>query len=159
MQELTTSIELETDIVDEINNRIQDLEELRWVRRTNLGRGRGIVDSADCAYDFLGDKQMPKELKDFLESVAPKAGIFGLKEICINRYRKGDYIGPHKDKDLYIKNIVISLQDSSDGLYVNDTDEFIKDKKGQAVWFTGVGPTHSVPPVKEERHVLIYLYE
>lgn len=159
MQELTTSIELSKEDVVEINNRIKDLDELRWIRRTDLGRGRGVVDSADCAYDFIGDKQMPKDLKDYLESLAPKAGIFGLKEICINRYRVGDYIGPHKDKDLYIKNVVISLQENGDGLLVDETQEFIEDIEGQAVWFTGVGPTHSVPPVKHNRHVLIYLYE
>jgi hypothetical protein len=102
---------------------------------------------------------MPADVKDLLKSLAPNYKDFPLREIAINRYNVGDYIGQHKDADLYRKNLVIALQAEGDGLYIDASDTFIEDVEGQGVLITGVGPIHSVPTVKKLRHCLIYLYE
>ena len=68
-------------------------------------------------------------------------------------------MGPHKDRDVHRKNVVISLQEKGDGLLLDESNEFIEDRLGQGVVITGVGPVHSVPSVKNERYSLIFLYE
>jgi hypothetical protein len=134
------------------------IEEPRWISRKNLSYGRGI-EGADCNYDFCGHAQMSKENKDLLKSLAPKFDGFKLAEVAINRYRVGGYLGKHKDRHYYRRNLVIALQELKDGLYIDDNNEFIEDIAGQGVLFEGVGPAHSVPPVKNLRYTLIYLYE
>lgn len=146
------------DMATQIKNHCADIESSRWVRRNELGPARAIGD-ATCGYDFCGHNQMPKVLKEKLFDIAPKFNGFTLGEVAINRYNIGDYVGKHRDRDLYRLNLVISLQESGDGLMIDDTDEFIEDKLGQGVLITGVGPTHSVPPVKNIRYSLVYLYE
>lgn len=142
--------------VDTINTMLREVEESRWTLRNSLPYGRA-VNGAGCHYEFLGHSQMPKSFKDYLKSIAP-VNSFPLQEIAINRYKAGDYIGSHRDADLYITNLVIALQENGDGLLIEDTDTFIEDVAGQGVKITGVGPIHSVPPVKSLRHCLIYLY-
>lgn len=146
------------DIVDQINDRISSIEDLRWTVRNTLSPGRGI-DGSTCRYKFCGHAQMPIEIKEFLKTISPKYDEFKLAEIAINKYDIGDYIGKHKDRHYYRKNLVISLQEKNDGIYIDDTDEFIEDKLGQCVMIEGIGPAHSVPPVKSQRFTLIYLYE
>jgi hypothetical protein len=144
------------DEVSKINELIKNIEEARWITRSNLEYDRGIL-GATCNYDFCGHTQMSKEVRDYLKSIAPTYK-FELQEIAINRYNVGDYIGPHKDNDRYFLNLVIALQANGDGFYNNDEDLFIEDVAGQGILMTGVGPTHSVPPVRSLRHCLIYLY-
>jgi len=149
---------LSDEDVAKVNSAILSLEEPRWIKRTVLHRTRQI-NGATCRYEFCGHSQMPKDVKDFLKSLAPIYKDFPLAEIAINRYNVGDYIGQHKDADLYRKNLVIALQADGDGVYIDADNNFIEDVKGQGVLITGVGPIHSVPPVKKLRHCLIYLYQ
>lgn len=145
-------------MANEIKDHCVDIESSRWVRRTELGPSRAIGNTS-CGYDFCGHNQMPIFVKEKLFDIAPKFDGFELGEIAINRYNIGDYVGKHRDRDLYRLNLVISLQEAGDGLMIDDTDEFIEDKLGQGVLITGVGPAHSVPPVKSVRYSLVYLYE
>lgn len=142
----------------ELRKIAEAIDPLRWKTRHGLSPGRGI-DNATCRYNFCGHAQMDDTTKNMLKKLAPVFDDCKLAEIAINKYQVGDYLGKHKDRHYYRKNIVIALQASGDGLYIDDTGEFIEDKLGQGVIFEGIGPAHSVPPVKNERYVLIYLYE
>jgi hypothetical protein len=146
------------NIAKKIRSKISSLEPSRWINRMDLSQRRAIGDS-DCNYEFCGHKQMPVELKKELKELAPKFESFPLSEIAINRYNVGNYIGKHKDKDLHRLNLVISLQEDGDGIYIDDEEKFIEDVAGQGIMFRGIGPAHSVPPVKSLRYSLIYLYE
>lgn len=159
MKSLEISKIFDETIVSEILETIKTIEDPRWTRRTKLEPGRAIEDSS-CAYDFCNHNMMSKEQKKFFKQLAPRYEDFILAEIAINRYRKGDYIGKHRDRDYYRRNLVVALQENGDGLIINDYDnQFIEDKIGQGVLIEGVGPTHSVPPVKNERFSLVFLYE
>jgi hypothetical protein len=136
----------------------ESIDDLRWTTRTALSAGRAI-DNSTCHYDFCGHAQMPAPIKEKLKELAPVFEDFKLAEIAINRYNPGDYLGKHKDRHYYRRNLVISLQENGDGLFVDDTDEFVEDVAGQGVLFEGIGPAHSVPPVSHSRYTLIYLYE
>jgi hypothetical protein len=102
---------------------------------------------------------MPKNAKDRLKELAPEYKDYLLAEIAVNRYKPGDYIGKHRDRDFYRRNLVIALQANGDGLQIDNPLEFIEDVAGQGVLIEGVGPVHSVPPVNQTRYCLIYLYE
>jgi len=157
-QTLEISKILEKDIALQVRSLAESIEEPRWFHRDRMAPGRAI-DGASCKYDFCGHKQMSKETKEFLKDIAPKFENYRLAEIAINRYKQGDYLGKHKDRDYYRKNLVISLQEQGDGLYIDDEDKFVEDVTGQGVCINGIGPTHSVPEVKKLRYTLIYLYE
>lgn len=157
-QHLDLSKIFDKTVAAEIINEVKKIEDFRWTRRVNLEPGRSIS-GATCQYDFCGHSQMPPELKNKLKKLAPMYKDFPLAEIAINRYRVNDYIGKHKDRDLYRLNLVVALQEKGDGVFIDDTGHFIEDIAGQGVLFKGIGPAHSVPPVKNIRYCLIYLYE
>jgi hypothetical protein len=156
-ERLSVSKILDESVAEEILEKVKNIESPRWIRRTELPSIRGL-EGETCQYDFCGHAQMEKSLRIFLKDLAPKYDNFFLAEIAVNHYKVGDYIGRHKDRHLYRRNLVIALQEKGDGLLV-ENDEFISDKIGQGVLFEGVGPVHSVPPVKNDRYCLIYLYE
>jgi hypothetical protein len=137
---------------------VESIDNIRWTSRTSLSAGRAI-DNSTCRYDFCGHAQMPPTVKETFKELAPTFKDFKLAEIAINRYKPGDYLGKHKDRHYYRRNLVISLQEDGDGLLVDDTNQFVKDVAGQGVLFEGIGPSHSVPPVAHDRYTLIYLYE
>ena len=136
----------------------ETLEEPRWIRRSSMNPPRQIENS-ECAYDFCGHSQMPKHVIEFYKSIAPHFDNHRLAEIAVNRYQIGDFLGKHRDVDHYRKNLVISLQDSDDGVLIDDENEFIKDSIGQGICIDGIGPVHSVAPVNNKRYSLVYLYE
>lgn len=142
----------------EILNKLGNIEDPRWIRRDELESRRGVGDSG-CAYDYCNQLQMTKELKEYIAGLAPKYPGMDLERFAVNRYRVGDFIGPHKDQHMYIKNLVVALQENGDGLFIDEHDIFVPDKVGQGVAFEGIGPVHSVPEVKNLRFVLIYLYQ
>jgi hypothetical protein len=144
--------------VDVIINKIKEIEEPRWFTRKEFAPGRGMPGS-ECRYDYCNQIHMSKEIVAFLKEYAPVYNDFFLGEVAVNRYNEGDFIGPHKDRDMYRRNMVISLQENGDGLLLDESNEFIEDRLGQGVIIDGVGPVHSVPSVKQERYSLIFLYE
>lgn len=146
----------QANLINDHLNLMQD--DQYWARRDLLGEGRS-VEGEQCGYDFMGLPAMSPDFRKLLLDIVPKEDGYFIGEICINRYKPGDYIGKHVDRALYRMNRVVALNEDGDGLYINDKDIFIEDKKGQAVTLYGTGPVHSVPPVKKLRHVLIVLYE
>jgi hypothetical protein len=149
-------IDIET--VFEVRKLIESFEESRWITRNILPPTRGLAGET-CRYAFCGHAQMPKNAKDRLKELAPEYKDYLLAEIAVNRYKPGDYIGKHRDRDFYRRNLVIALQANGDGLQIDNPLEFIEDVAGQGVLIEGVGPVHSVPPVNQTRYCLIYLYE
>jgi len=144
--------------VDEIFSVVSAIDAPRWIQRLSLQPGRA-VDNAGCSYDYCNHTQMAKETREFLKHRAPRYDDFFLSEIAVNRYNPDDYIGCHRDRHDFRRNVVVSLQTGNDGLYIDDTGEFIKDHAGQGVLIEGIGPAHSVPPVNKTRYSLIFLYE
>jgi len=144
--------------VDSILDVVKSIEEPRWITREYLQPGRA-VDNETCCYKYCNQVQMKKQDREYFRNLAPKFENYFLSEVAVNRYDRGDFIGLHRDRHEFRMNLVVSLQDSSDGLYVRDTDEFIEDKAGQGVQIIGTGPVHSVPTTNNERYSLIFLYE
>ena len=155
---LTIEQIFDEEIVVNIVNKIKEIEEPRWHVRDTFGPGRGLLD-ATCRYDYTNQIYLDKETVNFLKEQAPVYDNYFLNEVAINRYNIGDHMGPHRDRDVHRKNVVISLQEKGDGLLLDESNEFIEDRLGQGVVITGVGPVHSVPSVKNERYSLIFLYE
>jgi hypothetical protein len=149
---------LDKETAAEILEVVTQIEEPRWTKRDELVPGRRVGE-ATCRYDICSHVSMKKETQEYLKKFAPQYEDFFLSEIVINRYAEGDYLGPHKDRQIYRRNLVIALQEQGDGLMLNESNEFIEDVAGQGVLINGVGPVHSVPAVKNKRYTLVYLYE
>jgi hypothetical protein len=64
-------------------------------------------------------------------------------------------MGRHRDRDPIPYNAVIPLQSLGDGIKIEDT--FYPDEVGVGAVFFGPTPVHEVPPVVNERYVLVYL--
>lgn len=148
----------DTETTQNIHKLVEAIETPRWLDVEELQPGRAVKD-AGCKYEYCNEVQMRRVDRDYLRSIAPQHTDFELSEVCVNKYNPGDFIGKHRDRHEYRKNLVVSLQDSADGLFIHDTEEFVRDKAGQGVEIVGVGPVHSVPPVSKTRYSLIFLYE
>lgn len=141
---------------DEIVQVLRQEDRARWIRRSEFQTGRGMPGQT-CNYYFGGHHTFKKETADLLISHAPFLDGFGLDEVCVNMYLPGDGIGLHTDRR-HPRNMVVSLHDNKEqGCLIGD--ELLYDIKGRAVVHPGVSLPHSVPNVKVERFVLIYLYD
>ena len=143
-------------LCNELVEEIKQLHPARWVKRNTMQVGRGI-DRLDCSYSCVLNAGFGKEYLKRLTELAPEIEGAKLAEVVVNRYDPGDYIPEHRDRTLYLYNLLIHLQDGEDGIKIEDT--FYPDEIGRAVIFKGVGTVHSVPTVKNTRYTLIYLYE
>lgn len=139
----------------EIREKIRALPPHVWFRRTGEMPGRGYPGET-CAYWYATHRSMPPEFSKELGELAPKVDGWKLDIICINKYLPGDYIGTHRDRGTHPFNLVIPLQDGEDGMFIKG--ELLKDKAGRAGLNAYTGLPHSVPPVKSERYVLIFLF-
>lgn len=145
-----------SDVCAELWAKLDALPEPYWVLRDRLGVHRG-TGSGECHYWICGDKGLPKTLTQEIRSLAPKLRGFDLAELMVNRYNVGDYIGEHRDRHHYFRNLVIPLQANGDGLFIEDV--WVEDEAGTGFMFEGIGPVHHVPPVKHKRYCVIFLYE
>ena len=146
----------EPHLCHELVNEIKQLHPARWVKRTQLQVGRG-VNSLDCSYSCVLNDGFGKEYLKKIKEMAPEIEGAKLAEVVVNRYDPDDYLPAHWDRTLYLYNMLINLQNGPDGLIIDD--KFYPDEIGRAVVFKGAGTVHAVPPVKESRYTLIYLYE
>lgn len=135
---------------------LEELPEARWFHRLKIN-SKPTKGVADADYWFLGDRQMPKELKEHLTYLAPSIDGEKPSEICVNRYEVGNGMPEHIDVALYRYNMAIALCEHGDGLFIEDT--FYEDRAGSGVIFPFKSPRHEVPPVTKRRYTLIYLYE
>lgn len=134
----------------------EELPDARWFHRLKIN---SIPTSGDPTADywFMGDRQMPSELRSFLDELAPTIDGEKPTEICLNRYEVGNGMPEHVDIAMYRHNMVIALCDHGDGILIEG--KFYPDRPGKGVIMPFKSPPHEVPPVKHKRYVLIYLYE
>lgn len=155
-QELSKAVVFSAEVAEALVAYIRNLPLGYWFNRKKINsiptKGTKKAD-----YWFMGDGQQPKELREYLFSIAPI--IDGQKpvEACLNMYDEGEGMPEHIDIALYRYNMVIALCDNGDGLYLED--EFIVDEPGRAIIFPAKTPPHHVPPCKHLRFALIYLYK
>lgn len=155
-QELLQVEVFSAEVCKTIVEYVKALPEARWYFRNKIN-SLPTKGSAQCSYWFLGDRQQPKELSEYLFNIAPRIDGIVPTEACINMYREGDYMPEHIDAALYRYNMVVQLSESGDGVVIGDT--FIEDTIGNATIFPAFSGPHHVPPVRALRFVLIYLYE
>ena len=143
------------DIAEAICGALEALPADYWYHRTKINSTptQGIT---EADYWFLGDKQMPKELRDVLWGLAPQIEKCPLGEVCVNRYEIGNGMPEHTDRAYYRHNMVIALCDHADGIEIEGV--FHQDQPGKGVVFPIRSAPHRVPPVTSKRYVLIYLY-
>lgn len=113
--------------------------------------------TTEANYLFMGDKQMPKELAEYLFALAPKIPTCKLAEACVNRYDVGMGMPEHVDLARYRHNMVVALNDCGDGIEIQG--EFVADVPGEGICFPSRSVPHRVPPVQHKRYVLVFLYE
>lgn len=147
---------LSKELCAQLFEEFENIHPARWVKRTELQVGRG-VSNLSCSYSCALNKTLGVDYLQRLAALAPEMPGAKVVEIVVNRYEVGDYIPDHRDRAHYKYNMVIAVQECGDGIQILDT--FYPDVAGRACIFEGIGPTHSVPPVKHKRYVLIYLYE
>lgn len=143
-------------VCDDLKHQLSEMHEARWFHRAKIN-SRPTTQGVEASYDFLGDRQQPKEFHTLLCSLAPKYPGYYLAEAIINRYKPGDWMPEHIDIQNYRKNLVIPLCDDGDGLEVEGV--FYPDVLGEGVCFSDMSAPHMVPPVKSLRYVAIFLYE
>ena len=149
-------VQFSKEVCDDLKKRLAEMHEARWYHRAKIN-SRPTKGTNVASYDFLGDRQQPKDFNALLRSLAPKFPGFFLTEAIINRYKPGDYMPEHLDVQTYRKNLVIPLCEDGDGIEIEDV--FYPDVLGEGVCFVDNGFRHAVPQVKSLRYVAIFLYE
>lgn len=146
---------LSNEVCRAVREALQQLPPMYWTTRSQLAPGRGYAGET-CHYSWSGPKSLPAEFYASLVDIAPKFDGLDLYEACVNKYMPGDYIGRHRDRDGCVLNVTVPLQTGGDGVIVDEV--FYQDQVGSGNLLYQTGPAHSVPPVKHERYVLIFLY-
>lgn len=144
------------EVCDYLLQELQTFHEARWFHRAQIN-SIPTQGTRESNYDFMGDRQQPKEFNAYLRSLAPKIEGFTLGEACINRYLPGGGMPEHVDRARYFFNMVVPICDQGDGIEIEGV--FYPDEPGNAVVFPAQSAPHSVPAVKHLRYVIIYLYE
>lgn len=155
-QEPLPVVAFSADIAKNIITYIETLSELYWFHRFKIN-SIPTKGTSEADYWFMGDGQMPREFKTFLEKIAPRIDGFGPAEIVINRYEVGNGMAEHIDQAFYRYNMVLPLCDHGDGLLMGD--KFYVDNPGSGIVLPMKSPPHEVPPVTKRRYTLIYLYD
>lgn len=144
------------EICADLKHRLSAMHDARWFHRAKIN-SRPTTEGVLASYDFLGDRQQPKDFNVLLRSLAPKFPGYFLAEAIINRYKPGDWMPEHIDIQRYRKNIVIPLCEDGDGIEIEGV--FHPDVLGMGVCFSDVSAPHAVPRVRSLRYVAIFLYE
>lgn len=156
VQEMLPVVAFSAQSAAELVQYVETLPITQWFHRLKIN-SKPTKGDPTADYWFMGDRQMPKELRAQLLALAPTIDGAKPEEICLNRYEVGNGMPEHVDVAMYRYNMVIPLSDHGDGLLVEGV--FHVDKPGQGVIMPFKSPPHEVPPVKHRRYTLIYLYE
>lgn len=143
------------DVCRAVREALQQLPPMYWALRTQLAPGRGYAGET-CRYSWAGPKTLPEKFYASLLDIAPQFDGLELYEACVNKYLPGDYIGKHRDRDGCVLNVTVPLQSGDDGVVVDGVPYL--DQVGNGNLLYKSGPAHWVPPVTQERYVLIFLY-
>lgn len=144
---------LEPEEAARLNEELEQLDEAYFIDRSVHFKNAGLKGEVG-KYLSMGDRAMPKKLKEYLYSLAPERD-FPLTEVVVNRYREGDFIPPHVDDVGTAHCLLLSLEDSEEGL--STSEGLIKNKAGWCKEIS-VKTTHWVEPVQLLRHTVIFLY-
>lgn len=144
-----------TDIAEAIKAVLEEISEDRWFNRKKIN-SMPTQGTTDADYWFMGDGQMPKDLREILWKLAPKIERVPLGEVCVNRYEPGNGMPEHIDRAQYRHNMVVALNDDGDGIEISGV--FQADVPGKGVVFPIRSEPHRVPPVSKRRFVVIFLY-
>lgn len=131
------------------------MEQARWYLRERINSLPTQGDRTSRYY-FCGNRQQPQALNEYLRAIAPVIEGARLEEACINRYDVGDYMPEHVDSQPYRYNMVVHLCESGDGIEIEG--QFHEDRAGRGVIFAARSVPHAVPPVRQQRYCIVYLY-
>jgi len=141
---------------------LSEVSQLPLARFVNRAEVKNIQPSNEThTYYSAGDRALPKKLREWLYDIAPPIEGMQPAEVIVNRYPVGGGIGKHADRQGFFLNMVVALTNSDDVLrcYTPNGTQDIADKAGQATLISDPRLSHEVPPVKNERHTIIYLYQ
>ena len=144
---------IEPEVAADLHEKLNSLDDAYFVDRSIYNQNKGLKGEVG-QYLSMGPRAMPKELRKTLEALAPKRD-FPLTEVLVNKYRKGDFIPAHIDNSGNRHCLLLSLQDSEEGLSYS---------KGvltnQAGWVKELpaSEVHWVEPVQEPRFTVLFLY-
>ncbi|ABY63051.1 DNA endonuclease [Pseudomonas phage 201phi2-1] len=155
-QKLLPVVAFGPDDAKQIIEYVETLDPSYWFHRLKIN-SIPTKGTNKANYWFMGDGQMPKALKEYLNELAPTIDGFKPAEICLNRYEVGNGMPEHIDQAFYRYNMVIPLSNHGDGLFVED--EWYVDRPGSGLIMPIKSPPHHVPDVKHRRYTLIYLYD
>lgn len=155
-QDLLPVVAFSAPVANEVVEYVEELPDTRWFHRLKIN-SKPTKGDPTADYWFLGDRQMPKDLRDHLFALAPTIDGEKPAEACINRYEIGNGMPEHVDIAMYRHNMVIPLSNNGDGLLVSG--KFYVDVPGSGLIMPFKSPPHEVPPVTHRRYTLIYLYE
>ena len=148
------------NLTEENKNALLGLQgEVYMQEATSFRRRVGVngPNNLKCSYSVALNETLGKVALEKLKSMAPEFEGSTLAEVVVNKYEPGDFLPEHFDKTSYTHNVLINLQSSEDGIQIEDTH--YPDEEGRAIIFNKLGVRHSVPPVKNLRYTLMYLYE
>lgn len=145
-----------TNIAKALRDVLEELPDTYWVNRKKIN-SIPTKGTTEADYWFLGDRQMPKELRELVWELAPEIERCPLGEVCVNRYEPGNGMPEHMDRAQYRHNMVIALNNDGDGIEISGV--FHPDEPGKGVVFPIKSEPHSVPPVATRRYVIIFLYD
>ena len=155
-QEKLSVAQFSETVCDDLKQQLAAMHSARWFHRSKIN-SRPTTEGIEASYDFLGDRQQPKEFSAKLRALAPKYPGYFLTEIIINRYMPGDWMPEHIDIQNSRKNLVVPLCEDGDGVTIEGV--FYPDVLGEGVCFSECSVPHAVPQVKSLRYVAIFLYE
>jgi hypothetical protein len=146
-----------------------------FIDRSKVGMNLGLRGEVGSYSSMLLSAETTPKLWEEIFSGIGINNLY-LDSVMVNRYRDGDYIPPHRDKQSCIYTVTVALEDNKNNNLVfgdenawydiipleesdklSDTKSF-KDVKGRGVGFYGNKPVHWVPHVSGDRYSLICLY-
>lgn len=126
--------------------------------RVNLG-----LNNEKGSYFSCDKKSCPAEIASNIDDISPKVQGLDLESWVINYTKPGGFMPPHIDNEGYFSFSVLVLQSGSGSfVYYPDNDlnhpREISDKAGRLITVNDMSQIHSVPKVKADRYVIIFLY-
>lgn len=147
---------LSPEVCKEMLERVRALQPFSWVK-VNRPMGKQGYAGETSRYAYVTQSTLPADIIEWIESHAPRNPGWELGRFVVNRYRKGDWIGLHKDQGTHDLNLIIPLQSGPDGVSIDGVVH--PDIVGSGRLHIYNGKAHCVPPVSQERYVVIYLYK
>ncbi len=140
---------------DWLYERFQEIEDARWVKRSQMHGHRTLAETT-CSYYSCLNKAIPEPIMAFLQDKNPCKDR-NLQEVVINKYYPGDWIPMHRDNHFYRSFVLVPVQSLGDGVEIED--KWFEDNKGLGLDFDGTSHKHRVLEVRRLRFTLLYLYE